>query len=121
MICTRIAKRDTSNPRPRSVLERSSPRLRDTFLAACVNYNKANSKAKLNSSHLGISMDKPTQIYVTEHLSPENKALHAATRTRAKELGYKFVWTRNGRIFIKKDESSPAIVIGDREKLNLLE
>lgn len=102
MICTRIAERDTSNPRPRSVLERSSPRLRDTFLAACVNYNKANSKAKLNSSHLGISMDKP--------ISPENKALHAATRTRAKELGYKFVWTRNGRIFIKNDESSPVIV-----------
>ncbi|KAF9406251.1 hypothetical protein HW555_013310 [Spodoptera exigua] len=109
-LTTRIAKKDANNKRPKSVLVKfTSPRVRDTFLAASLQFNKNNPKSKLNSSHLGIANDKPVPIYVVEHLSPENKALHAATRVRAKELGYRFVWVRNGRIFIKKDENSTKI------------
>ncbi|KAF9407451.1 hypothetical protein HW555_012529 [Spodoptera exigua] len=33
-----------------------------------------------------------TPIFVTEHLSPANKSLHAAARLRAKEKRYKHVW-----------------------------
>lgn len=120
-LCTRTAKKDKQNTRPRSVLVKfNSPRLRDTFLAASIQFNKANPSNKLNSSHLGIATDKPLPIFVVEHLSPENKALHAATRVRAKEINYKFVWVRNGRIFLKKDENSQSTVIGDLEKLKLL-
>lgn len=120
-LCTRTAKRDTQNVRPRSILVKfNNPRLRDSFLAASIEFNKNNSKAKLNTSHLGIAVDKPEPIYVVEHLSPENKALHAATRIRAKELCYKFVWVRYGKVFIKKDETSETVLISGTDKLRSL-
>ncbi|KAI5645698.1 hypothetical protein NE865_02365 [Phthorimaea operculella] len=55
MSCTRVAKTNRDSSRPKSViLKMSSPRLRDSLLAACVKFNKANPTDKLNSSHLGI-------------------------------------------------------------------
>lgn len=119
--CTRIAKKDPHSARPRSILVKlSSPRQRDNFLAAAISFNRSNDKGKLNTSHLGIATEKPQPIFVTEHLSAENKAIHAATRIRGKELGYKFVWVRNGKIFIKKDETAQNIVINSFDKLKSL-
>lgn len=83
---TRVAKADRSNPRPRAiVVQFTSPRIRDGYLAATVKFNKANPKDKLNTSHVGIG-GETRPIYVTEHLSPANKSLHAAARARAKEI-----------------------------------
>ncbi|CAH2097315.1 unnamed protein product [Euphydryas editha] len=91
--CSRLAKMNNSSPRPRSILVKfSSPRLRDEFLAATTKFNRSNRDEKLNSSHLGIGGNKKTAIYVAEHLTHENKSLHAAARARARELGYKYVW-----------------------------
>ncbi|XP_047996357.1 uncharacterized protein LOC125234192 [Leguminivora glycinivorella] len=92
--CTRVMKSNSSNNRPKSiVVQFNSPRLRDSFLAAAVNFNKSKPvPEKLNSSHLGFVGEK-SPIYIMEHLSPANKALHAATRIKAKEKGYKYVWT----------------------------
>ena len=59
-------------------------------------------------------------VYVSEHLSPANKSLHAAARLKAKELNYKFTWIRNGRIFVRKDESSEFILIRNTESLKLI-
>lgn len=119
--CSRIAKKDTKSTRPRSIVVKfSTPRIRDNFLAATMKFNRINSKNKLNTSHLGIGGDTPQPIFVVEHLSAENKAIHAAARTRAKELGYKFVWVRNGRILMKKSESSETLVVGSTEKLKSL-
>lgn len=119
--CTRIAKKDPQSTRPRTILVKlSSPRLRDSFLAASMKYNRNNIKDKLNTSHLGIAMEKPQPIYVTEHLSSENKSIHAAARIRGKELGFKFVWVRDGKVFMKKDESSQRIVVNNLEKIKAL-
>lgn len=117
--CTRIAKKDTKTSRPRSILVKfNTPRQRDTFLAAAINFNKTNATNKLNTSHLGIAAENPIPIYIVEHLSADNKALHAAARLRGKDLGYKFVWVRNGRIFMKKNDLSERIVITSQEVLN---
>lgn len=116
--CARIAKKDTQTARPRSILVKfNTPRLRDSFLAAAINFNKDNKNNKLNTSHLGIAAENPTPIYVVEHLSADNKALHAAARVRGKELGYKFVWVRNGRVFMKKNDQAERIVITCQEVL----
>lgn len=120
-LCTRLAKKDPKNTRPRSILVKfNSPRTRDSFLAAAIQYNKSNPNNKLNSAHLNLALDNPSPIFVVEHLSAENKALHAATRKRAKELGYKFVWVRNGKVFAKKDETSESVFVNSLDKLKLL-
>ncbi|XP_045455079.1 uncharacterized protein LOC123664606 [Melitaea cinxia] len=118
--CTRVAKVNRQSHRPRSiVVQFSSPYARDSFLASVIKYNKNHSNDKLNTTHIGIGGIKKS-IYVMEHLSPANKALHAATRIKAKEKGYKYVWVRNGRIFVRKDDSSDLKTIKDMEFLSSL-
>lgn len=115
--CSRVAKMSPNSTRPRSILLKlGSPRTRDSLLAAVINYNKSHPNEKINSSTLGID-DKKTPIFVVENLSPENKSLHAAARLRAKELNYKFVWVRGGRIFMRKSESSEPIYVRDTDIL----
>lgn len=119
--CTRIAKKDSNSIRPRSILVKfNTPRVRDEFLAAAIQFNKSHPQDRLNTSHLGAPTNKAQPIYVVEHLSADNKSLHAAARARAKELGFRFVWVRNGRIFMKKSEDSDRIVIDNAEKLREL-
>ncbi|CAG4970647.1 unnamed protein product [Colias eurytheme] len=94
--CTRVAKSNKSNSRPRSiVVQLMSTKMRDQLLASILKYNQNNPHDKLNSTHLGCETQR-SPVYVMEHLSPANKALHAATRIKAKEMGYKYVWVRNG-------------------------
>lgn len=119
--CSRIAKKDPKSLRPRAILVRlSSPRLRDTLLAATIKYNRQNPNDKLNSSHLGLSEDKKSAIYVTENLSPENKSLHAAARLKARELNYKHVWVRSGRIYMRKTDTSEYIFVRNAATLEKL-
>ncbi|KAF9405079.1 hypothetical protein HW555_014025 [Spodoptera exigua] len=118
--CTRVAKQSSTNSRPRSiVVQLASPRTRDQFLAATIKYNKSNPDNKLNTSHLGYAGPK-SPIFITEHLSTTNKALHTAARIKAKELGYQFVWVRGGRIFIRKEQESEHILVRSKDTLNKL-
>lgn len=119
--CSRMAKLNTNTPRPRSILVKfRSPRLRDTFLAATSAFNKNHPNEKLNTSHLGIGGEKKNAIYVVEHLTLENKELHAAARRKSKELNYKFVWVRDGKIFMRKSEESNYVHIRNLDILNKL-
>ncbi|XP_063536684.1 uncharacterized protein LOC134746270 [Cydia strobilella] len=118
--CTRTAKLDAASSRPRSVVvQMKSPITRDRLLASVIKFNKTHKDDKLNSSHLGLGGDK-VPIYVAEHLSPYNRELHKAARKAAKDKNYKFVWVRSGRIFIRKDETSQAIVLKDLSSISRL-
>lgn len=116
--CTRIAKFNKDSTRPRSiVVQFNTPRTRDHFLAAAIKFNKSKPDDRLNTSHINMSGMK-VPIYVTEHLSASNKALHAAARLRAKDLGYKYVWIRGGRVFMRKNENSEYKIIKDMNSLD---
>ncbi|CAG4966850.1 unnamed protein product [Colias eurytheme] len=111
---TRVAKVSNDSNRPRAVVAKlRSPRLRDVVLAAVSKFNKKNSNDKLNSHHIGIGGTKKP-IFVAEHLTPENNTLYAAARAKAKEAHYKFVWIRNGRIFVRKNENCQALLIRNK-------
>lgn len=118
--CKRVAKMNKESKYPRAVVVKlMSPLRRDDLLAAVIRFNKENSTDRLNSHHLGIGGEKK-QVYVSEHLSPANKLLHAETRKVSKEKGYKFTWVRNGHIFVRKNETSQSIHITNIEKLSSL-
>lgn len=115
--CSRTAKLNTTSSRPRSIVVRFNTQIvRDELLASVIKFNKANPTNKLNSSHIGYA-DK-TPIYVIEHLSASNKALHAAARIKAKEAGFKYVWIRGGRIYMRKDDTSEYKWIKDMDSLS---
>ena len=116
--CTRIAKTNPSSARPRSIIvQLASPRLRDQLLAATIKYNQSNPQEKLNCTHLGYAGPK-SPVYVTEHLTPSNRALHAAARIKAKEMNYKYVWVRNGRIFVRKNDGAEYMQIRCKSSLS---
>lgn len=118
--CTRVAKVNPTTTRPRSIIvQLSSIKHRNNFLAATIKYNKHHNDNKLNTSHIGLTGTK-RPIYVTEHLSPANKQLHASARLKAKELNYKFVWVRGGRVFMRKDIDTQFIFVKNMETLNRL-
>lgn len=117
---TRVAKLDKDSTRPRAVIAKlRSSRQRDTILAAVSKFNKKNAQKKLASVHLGIG-GPCSPVFVSEHLTPANKSLHAATRKKAKENAYKFVWVRNGRIYARKDENCQSILIRSPDSLKLI-
>lgn len=89
-----------------------TPQTRDTVVAAVIRFNRSKKRTedKLNAVYLGFPNNK-RPVYVSEHLTLANKKLHAATRATAKEKGYKYVWIRNGRIFIRKNNECPSMVI----------
>lgn len=118
--CTRIAKMNRDNSRPRTVLVKFASSLsRDNFFAKVINFNKANQSDKLNTSHLGIGGEKKP-IYVCDHLTPEAKSLHAAVRRFAKENSYKFVWSRYNNIYLRKTPHSDVKLIKNLEYLKEL-
>lgn len=84
-------------------------------------YNKGrpDRAEKLNTSDLGIAGRK-SPIYVSEHLSPAAKKLHAEARIAAKAKSYRFVWVRYGRIYVRKNEEADLIHIRNPSDLNRL-
>lgn len=118
MKVTRVAKVNKDSNKPRSIIVKlPSARRRDEFLSAISRYNKLNPQNKLNTGIVGVRGDR-SPIFIAEHLSPTNKALHAAARIKAKEKKYKFVWIRDGHIYVRKDENSRYILIKSMESLD---
>ena len=50
--------------------------------------------------------DSSERVYVNKQLSPENRKLYALAAKRKFELNFKFLWTKNGVCFLRKDEQS---------------
>ncbi|CAK1594796.1 unnamed protein product [Parnassius mnemosyne] len=119
--CTRIAKLNPGSTRPRSIVAQfNTIQSRNLFMAAAINFNKPKPiHDKLNSSHLGYEGSK-TPIFITDHLSPTNRALHIAARSAAKEKGYKYVWIKNGRIYMRKSDKANCITIKDMDTIHKL-
>lgn len=72
-------------------------------------------KRNLSTRHIGRSDDRP--IYINESLTPTRRRLYAMARRIQKEKDFKFLWVRNGKIFLRKEENSPVKVITCQDDL----
>ena len=52
-----------------------------------------------------------TKLFVNENLTHYRKKLFWSTKRAAKANNYKFFWTANGKILVKKDDNAPVIAI----------
>lgn len=57
----------------------------------------------LTANQVNASLDKSAKVFINEHLSPENKLLLSKAKEVARNKGYKYVWSRDGKIFIRKE------------------
>lgn len=57
-------------------------------------------------------------IYINEKLTPSNSQLLWLARS-TKSMGYKFAWTKNGNVLLRKNQESPVIYIKDANDIPL--
>ncbi|XP_061712778.1 uncharacterized protein LOC133521728 [Cydia pomonella] len=100
--------------RPRPVVLTFSRRApRDQLLRA------ARVRRVLNTTDLGIQGNN-RPVYINEHLTKENRVLFSKTRSVKKQLNYKYAWTSNGSIFLRRSETSSVIHITSDSMLDKL-
>jgi len=59
-------------------------------------------------------------MYINERLTKNKRTIFAKVRPIRKEKNFKFVWTNNGSILMKKEGSSKAICITNEQDIEKL-
>lgn len=57
----------------------------------------------LTADRVNSSFNSSAKVFINEHLSPENKLLLNKAKEVAKSKGYKYVWSRDGKIFVRRE------------------
>ena len=82
--------------------------------------------AKAENDGPGVSLHsinstfKEGRVQVYDHLTLSTRDLLQATRNKAREMNFKYVWTSESKILVRRDSNSPAIKIAtaaDIEKI----
>ena len=74
-------------------------------------YQARKKLVKHTTEDLGISKHSPQKIYINESLTRRNKSLLNRCMEIKKEQKYRFLWTKYGKILMRKDGDSPVITI----------
>lgn len=97
------------NSNPKAIVMRFCSRMvRDRFLAAA----RLKRRSAPKGSGPGLAVDGvSTCFFINEHLTQANKILLGNTKRMAKERSYKYVWSRDCKIFVRKGDDSRPILI----------
>ncbi|XP_026327656.1 uncharacterized protein LOC113235949 [Hyposmocoma kahamanoa] len=107
----RVTPRIKTQGRPRVIVVKFKTRLiRDNILSRA-------RKIPLKTDKLQFE-GEVRSVYVNEQLTFVNKQLLKKCKEAAKLKMYQYVWVKNGRIFIRKNDVSPAIPIMKAENLS---
>lgn len=98
--------------RPKNIIVKLQSQLVKDRIISAIRKNKG-----LTTSDIGLPGDGQ-RIYINEHLIPYYKKLYKQAREAATQFGYAYVWIRNGKIFMRKNDTSPSIIITDYVDLN---
>lgn len=102
---TRVQPRQSINGRPRVVVAKLKLRiLKDNIISGI---RKARG---LTTKDLGIH-GKPVPVYVSDHLTPTNKALLRRCKELAAAREYQYVWVKNCRIYVRKNAASQCFMV----------
>lgn len=104
--------RTQATNKPRSIIARIGRRSTKSML---MKLSKVRSN-RLDSSQLGFTTDTP--IYVNEHLTAKRADLFRKAKQVQKQLRFKYLWTKDGRIYLRKDKGIRQIQIKSVEDLH---
>ena len=99
----RLPVRKSSAAPPRIIVQFSSSKKRDEFIAA------RSQLAHYTSGRIvgGKSKDR---VYINENLTAFNRELLWKTKQKGKAEGFKFIWFKFGKVLAKKNENSPGVI-----------
>ncbi|KAG7302964.1 hypothetical protein JYU34_012959 [Plutella xylostella] len=92
------------------IIETTSTLVKTNILKMGKSFNIKH-KSKLCAKHLGLRTAEDTPIFISEHLTAKGSRLHFLARDVAKTKSYKFCWTSYGKVYLRKDENSPIILV----------
>lgn len=58
------------------------------------------------------------KVFLNEHLSPYSKNLLRLAKIRARETGFRYVWFRSGKLFVREDDGKPVVRINDEKDID---
>lgn len=101
------------------IVELTSSMQKTKLLKAVKTFNSSNRQNKLNAAHLGLrSLSSP--VFVAEHLTSKANRLHFLARELTKAGKFKYCWTSSGKVFLRKAEGSPIILVKTEEQITHL-
>lgn len=92
------------------IVEMTSTLVKNDILKMSKAFN-LKQKNKLCAKHLGFRTAEDTPIFVSENLTAKASRLHFLGRKLVKAKAYKFCWTAYGKVYLRKDETSPIILV----------
>jgi hypothetical protein len=101
--CQRLAKKNDSTDPP-GIIVKFVRRLDKEELL-----QKKRGKPRLSTRHMGLHDDRA--VYVNESLAPSRRRLFVQARKFKKDNNYRYVWHRNGKVFLRKEEGGPVKLI----------
>lgn len=90
-----------SRPRP-IVLRLARRSVRDQLV------NNARVRRGTTTADIGLPPHAPKTIYVNERLTKENRSIFAKARENARSKNWRFVWTKEGRVYVRKEHKEKA-------------
>lgn len=112
----RVGHLNANSTRPKNIIVAFTSRAKKE---AILNKARLKQKQGIMTTDIGF-MNPPSRIYINDHLSPVNKLLLRDAKIKAKETNYKYVWVRHYKVFVRKNETAPIIVINTKSDLNKL-
>lgn len=97
------AKRESGLPRP-IVVRLARRATRDQLLSAA-RVRRSPTTADLSSNGVP-APPPPRSFYVNERLTRLNRQLFGKARERARQLKWKYVWTKEGRVYVRRAEGA---------------
>ena len=79
-----------------------------------------NRKLLRNADLKNFSIEGTSKIFINENLTPTRKKLFWKAKQLAKTNNYKFFWTVNGNVFVRKAEETEAVLIKNEHDLRLI-
>ena len=99
----------------------SSPPIIVRFVCRDIRNKLYSNRRLLRQADLkNFSIDGTTTIFVIEKLTRFRKNLLWKTKQKAKENGFKYTWTTNGNVFVRRSEIHNSIMIKNEQDLNLI-
>ena len=59
-----------------------------------------------------------SKVYINDELTPTNRKILWCAKQKAKECSWRYVWVKEGKIFMRKDEKNRPTLIQFEEELN---
>ncbi|XP_045452745.1 uncharacterized protein LOC123661849 [Melitaea cinxia] len=106
----RITPKNNVQGRPRNIIVKMKSRLLKENIISGIR------KKHIMNQDLGI-VGNTSRVYVNEHLTQFNKILFKKCREAANHKSYQYVWTKNGRIFVRRNDTSPVVQIKQEEDI----